>query len=779
MEYCKFKRGKRKNLLEKRRNKNYKLNDLNIQKLLNYKRSINRFEELIDKSIRKLCENPLKEIMEFIENSWLETKNFRDVPTGIVRCGNFEGFRLEDFISAKYGKRLIKLGHPVPSIYLVVQMIRKTPEGKCIILNQIESISGSFIDDLISLIADDNWKIPLAIIITISGDLSAIYSRCSYQSYSRMSIKQFQFPSPITFLNAVTDLIAFDPGVEFKVDGKLLEIVRRRFLDVSFSIDEVKKIVSFMMLQYYIESETGEHNLDDNSLIILNQYKAFLELLFDFSCGFSSQMKDIYDLHQAIQTNNFFSSKNDIFSSWKGFWLTWDAVEMIDALEKIIPLVRNLNKPLADAMTKLKDDLEHLEVRIEKARSVLCQVQAKPATTPLKMTHDEMQQRMKEKILQKKKLDVLSGDRQTFLKLITQAFSSFLLPYDKIPALKDSLLHGASDLCRLCIPSVHESLEYVIGRRHKECVSTAVILIYYSLQSCLSQLDICVAYQTLQTFWTSGKSVPLKGWFKEFIKEISQIPNTDNLYRFYRSVIELEMLGIIKAISSNNLSAVSLLHVPSSFEIFIEILVLFIFRFYRIYRYMSEESKDGGEDLNDVDDNNIGDENRNENGFNLHDNRANIIGDNGDENCQLADSSGSEPSTLSDIQNGLISINSESNSSCNDEEDRLSQKSQSFGSNLSDKIREKTFDVQLYSSEIQGKAISNLVIYGIAMLIIPVSVLLSLRSFFHGFLDFEYLTANIWAAGISVFVIYLILFCLMRTALNEEKELEKMKKKDQ
>lgn len=40
-----------------------------------------------------------------------------------------------------------------------------------------------------------------------------------------------------------------------------------------------------------------------------------------------------------------------IFSSWKGFWLTWDAVEMIDALEKIIPLVRNLNKPLADAMT--------------------------------------------------------------------------------------------------------------------------------------------------------------------------------------------------------------------------------------------------------------------------------------------------------------------------------------------------------------------------------------------------------------------------------------------
>lgn len=57
-------------------------------------------------------------------------------------------------------------------------------------------------------------KIPLAIIITISGDLSAIYSRCSYQSYSRMSFKQFQFPSPITFLNAVTDLIAFDPGVE-------------------------------------------------------------------------------------------------------------------------------------------------------------------------------------------------------------------------------------------------------------------------------------------------------------------------------------------------------------------------------------------------------------------------------------------------------------------------------------------------------------------------------------------------------------------------------------
>lgn len=50
-----------------------------------------------------------------------------DVPTGIVRCGNFDGFRLEDFISAKYGKRLIKLGHPVPSIYLVVQMIRKTP----------------------------------------------------------------------------------------------------------------------------------------------------------------------------------------------------------------------------------------------------------------------------------------------------------------------------------------------------------------------------------------------------------------------------------------------------------------------------------------------------------------------------------------------------------------------------------------------------------------------------------------------------------------------------
>lgn len=112
---------------------------------------------------------------------------------------------------------------------------------------------------------------------------------------------------------------------------------------------------------------------------------------------------------------------------------------------------------------------------------------------------------------------------------------------------------------------------------------------------------------------------------------------------------------------------------------------------------MSEESKDGGEDLNDVDDNNIGDENRNENGFNLHDNRANIIGDNGDENCQLADSSGSEPSTLSDIQNGLISINSESNSSCNDEEDRLSQKSQSFGSNLSDKIREKV-DLAFYFS---------------------------------------------------------------------------------
>lgn len=55
----------------------------------------------------------------------------------------------------------------------------------------------------------------------------------------------------------------------------------------------------------------------------------------------------------------------------------------------------------------MKDDLEHLEVRIEKARSVLCQVQAKPATTPLKMTHDEMQQRMKVNFFKIKYISIL------------------------------------------------------------------------------------------------------------------------------------------------------------------------------------------------------------------------------------------------------------------------------------------------------------------------------------------------------------------------------------
>lgn len=45
----------------------------------------------------------------------------------------------------------------LPFFYMALNIIDRFQEGKCIILNQIESISGSFIDDLISLIADDNW----------------------------------------------------------------------------------------------------------------------------------------------------------------------------------------------------------------------------------------------------------------------------------------------------------------------------------------------------------------------------------------------------------------------------------------------------------------------------------------------------------------------------------------------------------------------------------------------------------------------------------------------
>ncbi|KHN81241.1 hypothetical protein Tcan_13795 [Toxocara canis] len=400
--------------------------------------------------------------------------------------------------------------------------------------------------------------------MTISADMSIIYSRCSRESYTRLSIRRFEFPAPTMAMNAFLDAVTFNPHFGLRVDGKLFDELRRNFLERCFSIEQLKKMVRLAVLNFFIANEDLEFDVEEGTLHI-ERYVLFLHLLYDLCEGLPLQPRFIYDLHSELQSKaSFFTDRDGSFWQWKSVWLTWEVEEIIEAINKLLPHVKELDTSLHAELQKLLMDMNDLERRKSAMSEETASVDSEHSsmvcapTTKLR-SHSAMQQQMRERMALAKKLDPLSSCRQRFVKLLTKIFEIVLKPFDAVGVLSKGLLRGGESLSALTTPRIAERLEESVAGNN-----------LHLKKGWRSQVDLCVAYRTLQNAALYAKNIAIVEWARNFEKHACPMEGVDPSTRLYKCIADLELMGIIKAVSDNCISAVHLLQPPSTLIVDVE-----------------------------------------------------------------------------------------------------------------------------------------------------------------------------------------------------------------
>uniref|UniRef100_A0A0M3IB94 ORC3_N domain-containing protein n=1 Tax=Ascaris lumbricoides TaxID=6252 RepID=A0A0M3IB94_ASCLU len=186
--------------------------------------------------------------------------------------------------------------------------------------------------------------------MTISADMSVVYSRCSRESYTQLAIRRFEFPPPLMALNTFLDAVTFHPHSAVsslvRVDGKLFDELRASFLERSFSIEQLKKMVRLAVLHFFTTAENHEIDVEECCSHI-ERYVSFMRLLCDLCDGLPLQTQSIYELHSELQSNaSFFTDRDGLFSEWKSVWLTWEVEQVKAAVNKLLPHVNEFDDDL-------------------------------------------------------------------------------------------------------------------------------------------------------------------------------------------------------------------------------------------------------------------------------------------------------------------------------------------------------------------------------------------------------------------------------------------------
>uniref|UniRef100_A0A915PGJ3 Uncharacterized protein n=1 Tax=Setaria digitata TaxID=48799 RepID=A0A915PGJ3_9BILA len=517
MEYCAFHKGKRRLLesdpIDGRENGTF-LNDFNAK--------CSKLMFQIDCELNKLYEEVVFEVAAFTRSYWENTLRPPGIPVAVVRCETLDGYDFElALISVLKIKPICISPSQTMSLYDLHEMLRKMGNEKYIMLKQVECFTaGPYLDGLISVLTDPVWEKKIVLVVTVAVDFNVIFTRFSQESFWKLTLYCFHMPTPIYALQAICEAVAIKP------DGTLHKELRDRFLRDSLSVCEMKRILKVTLLHKILECEDfgtdiAPNTRDAETETILASYDTFLYLLHELTAGFPYHAESVYELHSWIQSNpNFFIEKGGPYSAWKSIWVTWSVEEMVDSLLKLWNPVRRIASCYSNEVQKLLVDLREIDRRKTAVqKEALSEHEASSVSICRKrVSLHEMQQRMRDKIAQKKRLDVVSQDRQRFIRLLTQIMSKTLKIFHKVPSLEGKLLIGQQEIMNLVIPSTAASLEKAflqpkLRNEHEYVVN---------------------------------------------LKDISPI------LRLFRCIGELEFMGILKTASDRNTNMVNVLYVPHS-----------------------------------------------------------------------------------------------------------------------------------------------------------------------------------------------------------------------
>ncbi|VDN85242.1 unnamed protein product, partial [Brugia pahangi] len=413
----------------------------------------------------------------------------------VVRCETLDGYDFEmALVNALKIKPICISPSQTMQLYDLHEMLRKMGDKKYIMLKQVECFTaGPYLDGLVSVLTDSEWERKIVLVVTVAVDFNVIFTRFSQESFWKLTLYCFHMPTPTYALQAICEAIAIKPSNYMIVDGTFHKELRARFLRDSLSVCEVKRILKVTLLHKLLECEDFGNDIAVNSgnvgtEAVLASYDTFLYLLHELTTGFPYHAENVYELHSWIQSNpNFFVEKGGPYSTWKSIWVTWSVEKMVDSLLKLWNPVKRITN-YGSEVQKLLVDLREID-----QRKIALQKEAIPehetavvGICKKRLSLHEMQQRMRDKIALKKRMDVMSHDRQRFIRLLTQIMSKTLRIFHKVPSLEKKLLVGKQNVMNLVIPSTTTNLEKAflqpkLRNEHRSGI----------------QMDLCLAYRSL------------------------------------------------------------------------------------------------------------------------------------------------------------------------------------------------------------------------------------------------------------------------------------------
>uniref|UniRef100_A0A1I7XH42 ORC3_N domain-containing protein n=1 Tax=Heterorhabditis bacteriophora TaxID=37862 RepID=A0A1I7XH42_HETBA len=222
--------------------------------------------------------------------------NFADVNQMIYNVEN----ELFNNIGIKHGEtiRISSCGIPINT---VIDRIRDI-NCSLITIEQVESMSSEYLDQLFSLLASFNISVP--VLVCVSTNSMMFTSLCSQRTLELLRSKSFSLAlADKIFARVMNALMSFK---DIRFCGELLRFIRIQFFANDFSVAGIKKAVRFSVLQQFLknpmwcfqnEAEFMEQVEAYNILLStlctkLNQYEEDLPELSDFVHEIVALLKD-------------------------------------------------------------------------------------------------------------------------------------------------------------------------------------------------------------------------------------------------------------------------------------------------------------------------------------------------------------------------------------------------------------------------------------------------------------------------------------------------------
>ncbi|VDD86184.1 unnamed protein product [Enterobius vermicularis] len=376
---------------------------------------------------------------------------------------------------------------------------------KYVLFDCFESLPTGFFDSLISFIADDNEISRVIFVVRLSMNESNIYSKCSEESLSQIATTCLEFPSAKTVLDALLHTLL--------VDKSLFELLRDVFLNGSYSLTEVRKLLKLAVLRFVAVHSDKEVLISPYQVDV---YSSLLDLLFRINKDFLDENPSKNELHLMLQGDYFFNKENSVLQLWKSYWSSLDADKMISYVRELQGILEKVDCPFLPTVRAFEEDLLNLDDRESEMRKSLNM----SSGTPVKDGPKESRKGLQAYYEDQAKLRV---------------FSQYLIPYHQLPTAKSRLLVGSATIKDLCFPNFRANVEHDVSRT-------------VDLELANEQLDISYVYRAIQVLLKSKKKITVDELLPLLETQLSSFPEIDISTRIFRCLGELEFLGIISAV---------------------------------------------------------------------------------------------------------------------------------------------------------------------------------------------------------------------------------------